>query len=515
MLFRSYLFDVAIPSTLKVPTGLTILDYIGMYKLNAGPATVTWEFNTLAEGCTIEARYDVEGKLLDTKLLSGSFQGMQSDNVVKVKATVVNQYGHTTQVAQFGKTGVVEYEDLQLKSGVTVIYNGTTYVGDSHAYPAVTVHVAVGDTITLTSTSGEYGRFAQRNNGEKELARTTAMNGQVQYTVKGTEGTWIYFLSDTPVAVTPETGIQSGKINNVSGNVSITADATNGISIDEDTTINLEAGSVLTINKNTASGSARSAISVNKNAKLTITGAGTIQLPAEDRTNDLIAVEGGTVEVGEATLQGRSYYGISVYTPNVASTVILNGTTIKSDYGVFLNGGNDKANVFTLNDVTIDTKGACLYLAGKGTTTIQGGSFTANTEDAAIEVRAGTLSLLNAEVTCKTSTYSVTSNGDGSTTHGAALAVVPHTTYNPVNVTVDGGTYTGVMAVSVANPERSTGACTVTVNATLRSLSNSNGSYSVTVPNGVTTRPNVSINGVQVSATEIGAPVQTPPVVES
>ena len=84
-----------------------------------------------------------------------------------------------------------------------------------------------------------------------------------------------------------------------------------------------------------------------------------------------------------------------------------------------------------------------------------------------------------------------------------------------MNVTVDGGTYTGAMAVSVANPERSTGACTVTVNATLRSLSNGNGSYSVTVPTGVTTRPNVSINGVQVSATEIGAPVQTPPVVES
>ena len=83
-----------------------------------------------------------------------------------------------------------------------------------------------------------------------------------------------------------------------------------------------------------------------------------------------------------------------------------------------------------------------------------------------------------------------------------------------MNVTVDGGTYTGVMAVSVANPERSTGACTVTVNATLRSL-NGNGSYSVTVPNGVATKPNVNINGVPVSATEIGGPVQASPVVEN
>ena len=70
------------------------------------------------------------------------------------------------------------------------------------------------------------------------------------------------------------------------------------------------------------------------------------------------------------------------------------------------------------------------------------------------------------------------------------------------------------MAVSVANPERSNGACTVTVNATLRSLSGS-GSYSVTVPNGATTKPNVNINGVQVSATEIGSPVQASPVVEN
>ena len=50
-------------------TGLTILDYIGMYKLNAGPATVTWEFNTLAEGCTVEARYDVEGNELEVLVL--------------------------------------------------------------------------------------------------------------------------------------------------------------------------------------------------------------------------------------------------------------------------------------------------------------------------------------------------------------------------------------------------------------------------------------------------------------
>ena len=100
----------------------------------------------------------------------------------------------------------------------------------------------------------------------------------------------------------------------------------------------------------------------------------------------------------------------------------------------------------------------------------------------------------------------VDANGNGTTTTGSALAVVPHTTNNPVSVYVNGGTLTGAYAVTVANPNKSTGTCLVNVvDAAL------NGNVSVTRPADVSINPNVNINGQQYTATAIGGPAAHTP----
>lgn len=420
---------------------------------------------------------------------------------VSVTAVVTAQDGKTVTDTRTYQADDAKFAVINLHEGVVASYNGKTYTGDA---TPVTFKAVRGDLVNVKpATAGEYGKFVKNDNtsmwveypeGKTDWASFVVPDGTTNRNVH------IKFVSTAANNLTSDTEnptIQSGKVNNVSGNVTVPLGAP--VTISDNTTIDLQDGSTLTLQRE------GDGLHVAAGKKLTIKGTGTLKL---DGTGSLIGLKGGELEIGAATLEAGGTYAISLFGDRDVggpSKVTLNGTKINGNYGLSLNGGNSKANVWNLNDVTVNTKGICLYLAGKGTTVINGGSFTAGAEDAAIEVRAGTVSVISADVTSNNPSYSVRANSNGSTTSGAAIAVAPHTTYNPVNVTVDGGTYTGVMAVSVANPQSSTGGCTVTVNATLKTLSGGNGSYSVTVPVGVAVKPAVSINGTQVPVTEVGA----------
>lgn len=74
----------------------------------------------------------------------------------------------------------------------------------------------------------------------------------------------------------------------------------------------------------------------------------------------------------------------------------------------------------------------------------------------AVEIRAGELNITGGSYTASNSNYSVTKNGNGSTTQGAAIAVAQHNTVKPIAVTIDStATITAQSGklLSVADPE--------------------------------------------------------------
>lgn len=87
-----------------------------------------------------------------------------------------------------------------------------------------------------------------------------------------------------------------------------------------------------------------------------------------------------------------------------------------------------------------------MYLAGYAVTTIEEGA-TVTGGAVGIEIRAGKLTMTGGTVEATCTPTQIDSNGNGSTTSGAALAVSQHTTALPLEVTISGGTirgYTGL-----------------------------------------------------------------------
>ena len=70
-----------------------------------------------------------------------------------------------------------------------------------------------------------------------------------------------------------------------------------------------------------------------------------------------------------------------------------------------------------------------------------------------IEIRAGKLVLNNCDVTGGYGDVTAVANDNGATVSNAALAVSQHTTKKPIDVTVNGGSFSGGAAVYEANPQ--------------------------------------------------------------
>ena len=93
------------------------------------------------------------------------------------------------------------------------------------------------------------------------------------------------------------------------------------------------------------------------------------------------------------------------------------------------------------------TKGSNgMYLAGYAVTTIDAGA-SIESGAAGIEIRAGKLTVNGGTIESTAIPTSVTPNGNGSTTEGAAVAVSQHTTALPLEVTINGGTFRGYTAL--------------------------------------------------------------------
>lgn len=207
------------------------------------------------------------------------------------------------------------------------------------------------------------------------------------------------------------------------------------------------------------------------NATFTVNGGGSIKEanayfapimmtggPAESANYTIVNVKNGVILEGWAGMfidqNNGNNYGM-VFNAENATLMGKNDTNGDAGVGLYVNG-EIKANAnnveISLTNATVSGTGDGMYLAGAANTTINGGSVTSSCTG--IEIRAGSLTLNNCNVTGGNGSVTTNANGNGSTSDNVALAVIQHTTRLPIHVEINGGTFKGTAALLESNPQK-------------------------------------------------------------
>lgn len=194
----------------------------------------------------------------------------------------------------------------------------------------------------------------------------------------------------------------------------------------------------------------------NTRHNLKITGEGTIT--AEGRALEINS-QGAIMTPGliidkDVTVISKSEVAIFLWTYN--SDVNVYGT-VKSqaeDAGAIMGNGNytlgeNKISIY--DGAWVEARSHAIYCPQTGSLNITGGTIK-STGTTAIEMRRGSLNISgNPTITTEATSYSVKEDKSGATTVGAAVAIAPYDT-STMNISISGGTFTGVKALSYANP---------------------------------------------------------------
>ncbi len=137
-----------------------------------------------------------------------------------------------------------------------------------------------------------------------------------------------------------------------------------------------------------------------------------------------------------------------------AATVNFKGI-ITGGNGITMNGNikqPNTSNKLIVDGANINVTGHGMYLAGYGTTefSVKNSTIIGST---GIEVRAGNLTVNNCVVSGN-GEFSCVKNDSGTTTNGAGIAIVQHTTKQPINVTISGGDISGTYSVYEENVQK-------------------------------------------------------------
>lgn len=214
-----------------------------------------------------------------------------------------------------------------------------------------------------------------------------------------------------------------------------------------------------------------------KGANFHVTGEGTIFENQKDGFAPIIA--GGskenianytTITIDKDVILKGDYAGIFVDTDNGGKNsynnygliINMNGsidltaiTDGVSAYGIYVQGLNKvtTGNVMQINldGARIKTGEEAIYAAGYAKWNLKDCTFTA--ENAAIELRAGEMTIDGGNYTATATEFKCEANGNGSTTQGAALAIAQHTTKKDITVNIKDGTFVGVKALNESNPQ--------------------------------------------------------------
>lgn len=162
-----------------------------------------------------------------------------------------------------------------------------------------------------------------------------------------------------------------------------------------------------------------------------------------------------TVTIESGTMKGRD---CGIFVAGINSKLVVNGGYIEGTNGFGVSGNGSMKNgvpeygptTITINGGKIIGGGTGIYHPQVGQLMINNGEITGKT---GVEIRAGGLIVSGGTITATGDSTSTDPNGNGSTTVGAAIAVVQHTTKQPINVKINGGSFNGVSALYEANPQ--------------------------------------------------------------
>lgn len=153
----------------------------------------------------------------------------------------------------------------------------------------------------------------------------------------------------------------------------------------------------------------------------------------------------GVVFIGEYANGGEAISAGSSAFP----TLTITDSTIVSDSFALAGNGASHGTVIEINNSTLTSElAAAIYHPQYGEMTIVNSNITGSS---GIEVRAGIVAVTSGTITATGDPFASDPNGNGSTTDGAAIALVQHTTQLPTEVTVTGGTLNGIRAFYQAN----------------------------------------------------------------
>lgn len=153
---------------------------------------------------------------------------------------------------------------------------------------------------------------------------------------------------------------------------------------------------------------------------------------SDDDANEII-INGGEVE--------GYWYAAGVFDNDV---ITVNGGTLKSRGSVILNNGSDvyesTINIKGGKVIQLDDDNPAIYHPGVGTVNVSGGEIIGG---AGIEMRSGTLNVTGGTIEATYNSVVTKKNGSGATTKGTGIGVSQHTTNNPIEINVSGGTIKG------------------------------------------------------------------------
>ena len=469
-------------------------------KLVGSSGTATNGFQLLTGGSlTIK-----NGTITSTKamILIQNYCNLTLENMVLDGTGMTNYYAYTLS----NNNGNVQIKDSTITAASgKVAFDVCRY--SNYDGPSVTVsgNSVINGKVEISSSG------AKENATHKLIVTGGTFNGEIvksgsspDFVGNITGGTFTGDVSDYVVAgmkqdgtaIVIDTATAVAEVNGVGYNTlaaAIAAVPTDGTEtkitllknaqVDAKTAINGGRNVVIDMNGHNISATDRTL--VVSNAKLNVIGTGIIEETNVDQLGAIV-VFGSTdsnatnytvVTIGEnVTLKGWS--GIIVNrteaetnswdsagvgnTQNHAYGVVINvnGKLIAPNadkgIGLYVNGSikDTEGNVpiINLNGATLTSAdGAGIYAAGYAKWNIE--DTTINAENAAIEIRAGEMTINGGTYEATAVPTSVDPNGNGTTTSGAAIAVAQHTTKLPIDLTILSGEFKGYTALNQNNPE--------------------------------------------------------------
>lgn len=192
------------------------------------------------------------------------------------------------------------------------------------------------------------------------------------------------------------------------------------------------------------------------NANVTIKDSSVFADSKEDITINGVAIENSDVtvtgsEIISATGSAMGFLGALSFEAAVEGdaenfNTLTVENSILTGYTIALSGNGSEDNSGTVINV-IDSQlnstgkiGPAIYHPQYGIINISGDK-TVLKGSSGIEIRAGIANISGGAFTANAKTFSAVASGNGTTTDGAAVAVVQHTTKLPVHVNITGGTF--------------------------------------------------------------------------